>query len=164
MATPRLFRQPELASPIPSTQDDVGDSRDFGAMPMRLRSKRAWLEVICPAVLLLSSLSTSALAANCKNDGGLLFWEPTSLIAVRSGFQARLPATTDWMPPRVIRPSTHGPAPAPACIYPLLQLFRAETAARTSFMVSTAGPIVLSTLRTSNATFSFPTTSSPLAW
>lgn len=40
---------------------------------MRLRSKRAWLEVICPAVLLLSSLSTSALAANCKNDGGLLF-------------------------------------------------------------------------------------------
>ncbi len=40
---------------------------------MRLRSKRAWLQVICPAALLFSSLSTSALAANCKNDGGLLF-------------------------------------------------------------------------------------------
>jgi hypothetical protein len=32
-----------------------------------------WQELTFPAVLLLSSLSTPALAANCKNDGGLLF-------------------------------------------------------------------------------------------
>lgn len=40
---------------------------------MRERWRSVWQELTFPAVLLLSSLSTPALAANCKNDGGLLF-------------------------------------------------------------------------------------------
>lgn len=37
------------------------------------QKKRVWRKFTFPAALLLSSLSTPAVAANCKNDGGLLF-------------------------------------------------------------------------------------------
>ncbi|MEE4012339.1 autotransporter domain-containing protein [Roseibium sp. FZY0029] len=40
---------------------------------MRKHTKRVWLKVAFPALLLLSSLPAPAVAANCKNDGGLLF-------------------------------------------------------------------------------------------
>ncbi|WP_460086743.1 autotransporter outer membrane beta-barrel domain-containing protein [Roseibium sp. LAB1] len=40
---------------------------------MRIQLRRARLEVICPAVLVLACFSTSAFSADCKNDGGLRF-------------------------------------------------------------------------------------------
>jgi hypothetical protein len=40
---------------------------------MGQHKKRVWRKFAFPAALLLSSLSTPAVAANCKNDGGLLF-------------------------------------------------------------------------------------------